>query len=334
MKKTMMRSLFIYIAGTAIIFLILFLYKSPLKTPVPPTVTPSKETYGFPKNRTIATWIWVSPKELGSQNMQKLITRAKEDGINTIYIDISQFVDIYEIQDKNSRDTEMNLFDLAVEEFLVTANANEIAVHALSGNTNWARPSHSYIPKLLLDYVIDFNKKHTQGFAGIHFDIEFYNQGNYLANKNLYDQEFVELVKNLNAKIIKNNSTGGKNLIMGLAISFWMDMPTLGKLAKELNKTPGNYFAIMAYRNKVTGSDSVIELVENELDYVEENAPNVKIVVGQETDVGEGAKTTYRGKTKTELKKNTIDIAERLSTYKAFEGIAIHHFYSYIELAD
>src|SRR5690606_21907295 len=89
---------------------------------------------------------------------------------------------------------------------------------------------HTYIPHTFLDYVLNFNAdpQNEIKFAGIQFDIEFYNQDNYKNDKQGYSVDFLNLVQALAAKV-----AGTNDFVLGFAIPHGLDRAD-GK-APEIN---------------------------------------------------------------------------------------------------
>jgi len=305
--------------------------------PLAPVVR--NESIEFPSDYTISTWVWKSPDELSSQEIEDLFSYASKERINTIYVDIGKYADINDEKDAVIKQEKKTNFDNALKLFILKAQQKNILVDALGGGILWSNSSHQYIPPLLLDYVLGFNKANPEfQLVGIQYDIEFYSQKEYELNKAKYNSNFLNLTKELVETVRLHNSTSEKEFKLGLAIPFWLDSQAGGyvfnTLADTLNKGSGSYFVIMAYRNSQSGSDGVFSLVKNEMDYVEKNTSNVSVLIAQETESQESAKTTFYGKSKQDLKQAVNLIIDYFKGHRVFSGIAIHHFYSYEQLKD
>jgi hypothetical protein len=309
------------------------------KTKGNPPETQNKEPVSFSSDSTVAAWVWKSPDSLTKAEVEELLSYAEKEKINTLYVDISKYLEIAEETNSKARRQKTDVFNQAVKTLLTKAKEHHISIEALGGGNNWANYSHEYIAPLLVDYVFNFNKENPEvRFSGIQFDIEFYSQEDFKNSRDSYTADFLRTVESLAQKIDEYNRKTGYNVKLGFAIPFWLDGPhggvSLDPLLDRLNKTKYSYVAVMAYRNSPSGRDGTISLVRGILDYTDNNAKNVSVIVGQETDVGESPKTTFYYLSKRDLKKAVETITKSLKVYQTFSGIAIHHLYSYKNLKD
>jgi hypothetical protein len=99
-----------------------------------------------------------------------------------------------------------------------------------------------------------------------------------------------------------------------------------------LNQTPGGYIVFMDYRNFADGNDGSIQHAQPLFDYASKNAPNVKIVIGQETTDVAPAKITFFNTSKQEFMAEAEKLLQAFGSYQDFGGIAIHDLPNYINL--
>lgn len=297
----------------------------------------------FPEGYEIASWLWASPTEFNPKDLQDLMDFCKREKINTIYLRIDDYINITELENKNLRKQKEVEFNNAIQRFLEVANEYDIKIHALAGHPSWSEPSLSYIPVLLADYVIKFNKskENTIKFDGIQFDIEFYNQENFKNNKDASLLEYLELINNLVGKISTHNKKSDHQLRFGLAIPYWFDKDEnkvmwKGKdkqiayhLIDILDQLPGSYLAIMAYRDSPRGKNGSINISKDEIIYAQNNTQNISIIVGQEVDNTEEKRISFFNKGKSYFKRAVIDIISEFSQYQVFKGIAVHDLLAY-----
>lgn len=305
------------------------------------------ESDTFPAGYEIGVWLWKSPDEISSEEMDGLLTKARRDGFTTMYVDIGKYIDITE-GDKKSRVANLSKFTAANKEFITKAQAANISIQALAGSTDWSRESHSYIPTELLDYVELYNRQNPDArFVGIQYDIEFYRQSGFSENKVERSIEFLGLTRDLVDRVTKSDIFRANNFTIGFAVPFWLEgkndtLPYVvwqernGRFVEHFLNTlddgRNTYIAIMAYRDTPYGQNGVMNLVSEEFDYIEKNTTNVRIIVGQETGVSEGKGTTFYGMSSKDLKKSINEVANEYQGYRAMSGFAIHDLYSYEEL--
>lgn len=297
-----------------------------------------------------ATWYWKSPDEMTHDEIQKVINFAKKENFTVIYLDISKITEIMEEDQKVAESKKQKLMN-SIATFISTAKNSNIAIQALGGHTNWANSSHWYIPLGLLNFVEQYNKSNPNlTFSGIHYDIEFYNDEYYKKSsiKNEWRIEFLELT-NLIVNKTRTSEVFGDNFEVGFAIPFWYDsnpeytqkMSWKGNtdsffnlFVDILNKHKNSYIAIMAYRTFHHGDNGTISLSSGEFSYIEENAPNVSIIIALDTSKPkeEEEYVTFYGKTKENLLNTLITTKDKFSKYRSFKGVAIHSLSSYKEL--
>lgn len=295
------------------------------------------EPIDFPDNYIVGAYVWESPDELSSSKIDELLLFANEEKINTLYLNISRYLDIVEKNDTSIKTTEIINFENTTKLFIGEAKKKNISVQALSGGPMWSNSSHEYIPPLMLKYIFDFNKRNPDSqFSGFQFDIEYYNQGTYKNNKLEFSSNYLKLVDKLITLTEFYKFDTNKDFQLGFAIPFWLDNKNgnyiFEQLADKMDRSKNSYLAIMAYRNYQFGQDGTINIIENEINYIEKNTPNVSIIVVQETDKGESSKTTFYGKSRQDLKQGFRNIVNSYHNYKNFKGIAIHHLFSYQQL--
>lgn len=303
------------------------------------------QKYFFPEGYEISAWLWRPPDEMDDETMNILLEFAKKEGINKIYLDISKYIDIVEGENNTYRG--LARFTTANKKFINKANSLNISVEALVGDSSWSRDHLSYIPLSIMDYVLTYNYQNPEAkFAGIQFDIEFYNQKDYAKNKQERMLEFLNLTKEVINKAKKYNLKQDK-FDVGFAMPYWLEdnknnFPPL-KYAGDTNsfmenffslleEYPNSYVVLMAYRNKAEGRNGVINIVSEELNYLKNKQSNTKIVIAQETTIGEGPHTTYMRKSEQELKRTLNIVVDKYQDFENLAGFAIHDLPSYQKL--
>jgi hypothetical protein len=291
-----------------------------------------ESTYQFSADKVVATWNWTSVDTYTREEMDHVLAQAKSSGIQTIYQSIDRYIDIIEQPQTEEKQLDLEKFETSLHAFLESANRHGIKVHALSGNTNWANDSHQYLPILVIDYVKQFNQKNQYQFTGIHFDIEFYNQKDYIQNLDMRNAEWLTLMD----EIAEQTREG--NLEIGYDLASWLDTeqnnikPIMNEILNKLASHPQSFLVLMAYRNTAEGNNGIIESIEGEINYLHQNNLSVPIIIGQETDKNEDTHITYYGMSKKDVAKQSNKTLEYFKNYPQVKGIAIHHLQSFLEL--
>ncbi len=288
----------------------------------------------------MGTWLWHSPTNLTDAEMISYIDFLQAEGFTAVYLDITDYIDVYESIDKNDD----LIFDDRLKKFVNLAATKNIEVEALFGGTIWAQPDYEYAPPIILNYVINFNKQINQvPLAGIQFDIESYNLPAFadsIKDQEMILRDYLNLAKTLTTITAKDSP----DLKIGFAVPFWFDnvtrdlpiinfngtnQPVGYHLLDILNSTNHGYIVIMDYRNKTAGENGSIKLAGPQIDYANNHTSNVHVLIAQETTDVEPASITFYNQPETNL---STALSEIYSVYKnkpAFAGFAIHDIEGY-----
>lgn len=189
-----------------------------------------------------------------------------------------------------------------VSEFLADAHSRDISVEYLTGDPRWAlsivnprngklynQPSFDEL-KALLAY--NTTVLENERFDGYHQDTEPYTLGirpddplNWKEDKAEIWEQFVATTKTWKSMIDEHNSATGDDLIMGSAISFWLDTDESDITSNEDIQDIVDYVSIMNYNTKLSEKGSsekqgFIETVAGEVAYGK--TPN-SVYAGMET---------------------------------------------------
>jgi hypothetical protein len=331
-----------YIFIALVLLLAVFAHFHFTKKSIPIFQSPKVATaFQFPQNYTIGSWIWKSPTEISSDEMQSILDFSSQKGIDVLYIDISGYMDIFEKPNSPQKDTELKKFDDAAVTLMQKSHQKSIKIHALSGSVEWANDSHDYIPRQLLEYVITFNNSHPDSkFDGVQFDIEFYSQADFKKRQVEYSLNFLRLVEDLS----KQKFSSGSNLELGFNLTVWLDnqnnnlsdidwrgvkKPVAFHLYDLLGEYPNSYVVLLAYRNTVEGEEGSFAKSLNNLNYIKGNNLELKVIIGQETAPNKDQTITYAYKEAWEFEESSLKLLDLLRTYEFVKGIAIHDLQSY-----
>lgn len=291
-----------------------------------------------------STWLWQSPLKLTEAEMQSYIDFLKREGFSTVYIDITDYIDIYESGDTG----QVAQFTAKLATFTTLAGKTNINVEALVGGNKWSRPAYDYVPVTILDFVIEFNQQpqHTK-LTGIQYDVESYNLPEF---SNPQEQvtiltEYLTMVQKLTNKVANKSP----NLRLGFAVPFWFDNYTRDLPLITFNKSENpvgfhvldilqsinnGYIVIMDYRNKTSGTNGSIELAKPQINYANKYTPRVGVIIAQETTNVEPASITFFNQPKDNLNQALRELAQAFSYTKSLEGFAIHDIDGYKLMSD
>lgn len=297
--------------------------QTPIKQLIP---APSSDVTLKPEV-TIAAWIWQYPSTLNAK-ITPLLDFATKEGLNTIYISVDEYIDLYELPDSADKTSKLSFYNTALRNIIEQASTRSISVHAVAGNPSYSYDSHEYIPPLLLKHVYEFNQNNpSTTFAGIQFDIEFYDEERFFDDPKAYTQSYLKLVNTLTKQNLTLSQEFSQNLSLGFVIPFWFDQevndyfdqPILPEIISSLSTLNNPYLVIMSYRNQV---EDVLRISKDELEQTQ-NTP-VSIIIAQELVENKDQKITHYGKNKDQIKTTLNQIIESAKTYPSFQGISIH----------
>lgn len=301
---------------------------TPLRKVLP---KPASKTEIDGKGKSVAAWIWEYPTKIVGE-IGPLLEFAESEKINTIYLYVDEYVDIYEMTDEAEKTRKMAKYLEALQTILSEAKKRNLSVHAMMGNTNYSYDSHSYIPPLVIDHVYDFNDKNQElSFDGIQFDVEFYDNDQFFRSTNEYTDSFLQLVTDSVTQVGKLNGKYNQQLKLGIVIPFWFDKPNdyfgdpiYPDILQSLSSLEGSYLVIMAYRNKL---EAVMEISKEEL--VAAQTAGVEIVVAQELSKNTEETITHFGKSRDQIKQFLNQLLQAGSEYSSFAGIGLHDLDAY-----
>lgn len=301
----------------------------------------------FPQGYTYAAWDW-HPTLSYLDN--SFFSEMSAKGVHTLYMDISDAVDIAELPLGEEKDRKQREFDAMVVSYISNAQRYNMDVEALTGASNWGDDSHRYLGELALEYVFSFNASHSDtAFTGIQFDIEPHGRESFRFD-DTFDMftQYTETVRILVDRFQKNKLASRQHsLRLGFAIPDWYDgegaykepFTWKGKeqflffhLTDILGNMKDSYLVIMAYRTNADGPDGIIRRVSGELSYAKQNSLVTQFLVAQETMDVKPAKITYYGTTLSKLRDQIAKISLSFAENKNLAGFAFHDAQSFLQL--
>jgi hypothetical protein len=301
---------------------------------------PMASNIGLDKSKQVGLWEWRSIPEIG--NYSAKLKKVKADGINKIYLNVNDVVDINETQPAN-----LSGYIGRIQSYTKAASSYGISVDALAGAKDWATPQKQYLMQQVADFVSSYNvqSQPASQLSGLQFDVEAYNQPAYIQNQQQVMSDYLNAVYDVSGKWNSNPNT--KNLELGFTVPLWLDgdnnyakkVSWGGKnnypsflLTWELSKLKNPYIIVMDYRNKAEGPNGSIAHANGEINYAQKYYSNVKIVVGQEVSYVEPTSITFYGKDRDYIAQQIGLLNKAFANKPVFNGIAFNDFKNYEKL--
>lgn len=254
-----------------------------------------------------ATWLWQTT--MIASEPDHILSFAQEQGVNLLYlkIDITRKPAYY-------------------QPFIKKAHAAGVTVHALGGNPNWGLKENRSKILDLVDWVNAYNQQVSpdEKIKGIHLDIE-----PYLLPEWKQDQASVmrQWMDNVEAYLAR--ASADPTLEIGCDIPFWLDKnPIPGNPQLTITEwliAKHDHVAVMAYRDKAEGSNSISALVPQELGWADELGKKVLIAV-ETKQSNEGDFITFYEEGATYMNEELAKLPGLLAQHPSFAGIAIHSY--------
>lgn len=171
-------------------------------------------------------------------------------------------------------------------------------------------------------------------FDGVNVDIEPYLLDDWRARLALRADQYLDLA----AEYMRLKRAYGDTLAVGPAMPFWFDgIEDIEWRGQRLRLSEHvqdifDYVALMDYRNRAAGRDSIISHAADEIAYADLTGKDV--VVGVETLLSEPRKVTFYGMGRAAMEEQLAIAEAEFSDHPSFAGFAIHHFASYQVMAD
>jgi hypothetical protein len=285
------------------------------------------------------TWLWTPVKYITPEYRDSIITGAKKNGVNVIYLAIDSYLDIFVMEEGVEKQKELENFNSTVKDFIRTANNSGIKVDAAAGWQNWAEEGHLYKPGAVLDYVIAFNRDNEEKFRGFQYDVEVYLLPQYKNNKEKVLTNFLDL---MDKTVTKLNST---DLEFTVVVPEFYDDSTVetpifkykGKnrytiehLLSVLERRRGSKIIVMSYRNFAQGENGSIEISEDEI--FTANNFSTKVVIAQETGDFPPSYITFNRKSKSYFNSQLALLKNAFENEPSYGGIATHYVNTFLEL--
>jgi hypothetical protein len=292
-------------------------------------------------DKEYGTWLWTPTLSITPAYTKEILDRAKSDGVNTVYLSIDSYLDIFVMRNGVAKESRRKEFAKILDNFLTEAHARDIEVDAEAGWRNWGEPGNEYKPLAILQFVKEFNDSHDNKFRGFQYDIEPYMLDHYDANEERILKNFVTLVDRT------ENFIGSDDLKLSVVVPAFYDerdrsipkfdykgsnASVLKHLLNILDRRSGSSILVMSYRNFARGNDGSIDISSNELRTAKKGRYSTEIILAQETGNFPPAYITFYGKTRKYFEDETGKLSKAFSKNANFGGLAIHYANSMSEL--
>jgi hypothetical protein len=263
--------------------------------------------FSFAEKPIKATWLWQTT--LIASEPDQILAFSKAQRINLLYlkIDTTRTAAYY-------------------QSFIKRAREAGIEVHALGGKGTWALEQNRSQILALVDWVHRYNQTvpAAETISGIHLDIEPHVLPEWKTDKNSIIRQWMG-----NVDAYLQQAKKDPSLHVGCDIPFWLDKTYLpddpDTTLTEWLIGKHDHVTVMAYRDRVDGSNSISSLVPNELAMAE--ALGKKIVLAVETkQSSEGDFVTFYEEGKAHMNGELEKLTALLSSHPSYAGTAIHSY--------
>lgn len=255
-----------------------------------------------------AVWLW-NTKLLLDESKDPLVFLENKQ-INKVYLQI---------------DTELS--NSVYQTFIEKAHSKGIQVAALDGDAYWTVDNGTHTLNKFLKWLEQYQQHATatQQFISIHLDIEPYTTPLWNENRMLAIENFQQLVLQAKGKALQ------LSIPLELDIAFWYDEVNYqtkygSGILSNWTIHHSDSVTIMAYRDY---SNGIIRSVKHEIAYAKRVGK--KVVIGVETmKSAEGDQVSFYEEGEAYMNKHLKHIDNYYSNRRSFNGIAIHHFESWM----
>ena len=295
------------------------------------------------------TWIWTPILEMTDSYVDSIIQKAKKEDINTIYISIDSYLDIFALSKDKTKNKEKiqkkNDFINRIEYIIKKAKESGIEIDAEAGWRNWAEDGHEYKPYTIVEFVKRYNSTHKEGekFRGIQYDVEPYLLENYNENKDEILKRFLSLIKTT-SEYIKDDGIHFSVVIPEFYDAETDEYPTprflydtkygatFDHLLSIMSEIENTSIIIMSYRNFAEGEDGSIDISNIEMQKAKSKRFDTKIILAQETGNVLPHYVTFFNTSKKQFETESNKLISHFEDNPSFGGIAIHYANAFMEL--
>ncbi|MBN8716098.1 MAG: hypothetical protein J0I72_00440 [Stenotrophomonas sp.] len=220
--------------------------------------------------------------------------------------------------------------------FIRAAHARGMQVYALLGS--WHLHTERYVlPRqqkkavAMLQRVLDYNAAAPAEarFDGVNYDIEPHLLDEW---EDATRPRLLHGFLDMTAAMMQARRKSGQVLPVGPAMPFWWDGISLEwrgarKPMSEHVIDLTDYVALMDYRNRAEGRDSILSHAASEMAYADRVGK--RVVIGLEFNPGEPAKLSFHGMDEAAFEAEAGKVEAAYRNRPAFAGFVFHHYAGY-----
>lgn len=217
-------------------------------------------------------------------------------------------------------------------DFISNATYLGIRVHACMGDRSWYDPINYDIIDFRLKSVAEFNasRKAYSKFSGVHFDIEPHTLPEWQTDQ-------LNTVKKWETTV---EMYSNDCFSMGLELSASLPFSTCKTICSDNTNHLSSFMiknhnkiAVMSYRDKAEGNDSILYHSKPFLEHAVELGRANSIIIGVETkDTAEGDKITFAQEGRKAMNEQLYIVDWQAGDYRSYAGHAIHAVNYWMEL--
>lgn len=276
-----------------------------------------------------AVWTWEGPSYAMLESpavADDALAFLQRKRVNVVYLYADAF------QRRNLVEQQPQLY----RAFIRRAHARGIRVHALLGSwylstERYVLPRHQRKAVAMLQRVLDYNAAAApaERFDGVNYDIEPHLLDEWEdATRPRLLRGFLDMT----AAMMEARRKSGQALVIGPAMPFWWDGIALEwrgvrKPVSEHVADLTDYIALMDYRNRAEGRDSILSHAQAEMDYASRTGK--RVVIGLEFNPAEPAKLSFHGMSEAEFEREAGKVEAAYRKRPAFDGFVFHHYQGY-----
>lgn len=220
--------------------------------------------------------------------------------------------------------------------FIRAAHARGIRVYALLGSwylhtERYVLPRHQRKAVAMLQRVLDYNAAAApdERFDGVNYDIEPHLLD---AWEDATRPRLLRGFLDMTAAMMAARQRSGQALPIGPAIPFWWDGIALEwrgvrKPVSQHVADLTDYVALMDYRNRAEGRDSILSHAEDEMAYADRISK--RVVIGLEFNPGAPAKLSFHGMDEAAFEREAAKVEAAYGGRRGFGGFVFHHYEGY-----
>lgn len=308
-----------------------------------PAVVPTIASTPVPStDKEFGVWVWDSPMQMTPEKVANVLSSAKINGMNVVYVTVDDYLKIYSLSDGVDKTKKTQEYFTALNNIIVSAKKMNINIDVEGGWSDWAIPANRWKGYALIGFVDQYNKQYpNEKIHAFQYDVEPYLLPSYEKNKAKTLTDFVEFIDVSTQKMKSVDSN------FSVVIPHFYDYTqkwtplltyngtknyTFTHLLNVLENKPGSTIIIMSYRNFFDGPGGTKELSLPEITESSSGHYSTKIVIAQETGNVSPAYVTFYGYSKSAYLDAVNVIYAFFGGYSNFNGVATHYLDTFEKL--